>query len=97
MTTLHLVRCSAFKNTILDNCLSVLNKEDTLVLLDDGAYNLQHPVLQQVLKIIPQDQLIVVKNHAQARGIIVDKQLPAIALSDVIELSLKSAQSITWQ
>ena len=97
MTTLHLVRCSAFKSHTINNCLSVLGGEDMVILLDDGVYNLQHPVLQQFQTVIPDSNLLVIQQHALARGVKLMSEHQAIELSELIKLSLETAQSITWQ
>ena len=70
---LHLVRTSAFQTYDFEQCLNVVQPSDTIVLLDDGCYNLNHYLWQQALDKIALPALYIIEAHAQARAITIDK------------------------
>lgn len=101
MTTLHLVRRSAFETQDFYQCLALLKAEDALVLLDDGCYNLHHQLIRQVKQTI-----YVIKEHAIARAININThivELPAeqsvepISMTSLVQMTLSYNNSITWQ
>ncbi len=49
MSTLHLVRKSAFTTNDFAQCLSVLDHQDAIVLMDDGCYNLNHSLMDNLM------------------------------------------------
>ncbi len=97
MTTLHLVRSSAFSTNLTNNCNALLNKGDTIVLLDDGVYNVNHNIFMSLAanKVV---KVLAIDTHVSARAISIDTQeVTLITVEDIIQLSLTHTQSITWQ
>ena len=98
MSTLHLVRQSAFASNDFAQCLSVLDHQDSVVLMDDGCYNLKHPLVDSLIKRVDGSVNInVVVSHAQARAIEIITAVKAIEISDVVELTFTHKKVITWQ
>lgn len=97
MPTLHIVRQSAFNSDDITQCLQVLRNKDVIVLVDDGCYNLHHPLIS-TLSSDNSVQLHVIDKHAKARGITIDEALySTITMSDLVELTLTTNRVITWQ
>lgn len=97
MTTLHLIRSSFFQDTQLNNCANLLSKNDGILLLDDGCYNLQHPLFKKL-----PTQTFIVNVHAQARGINIQAIEPSvtteiITIDDIPALLLRYDTTLTWQ
>ena len=98
MSTLHLVRQSAFASNDFAQCLSVLDHQDSVVLMDDGCYNLKHPLMDSLIKRVDGSVNInVVVSHDQARAIEIINAVKAIEISDVVELTFTHKKVITWQ
>ena len=98
MSTLHLVRQSAFASNDFAQCLSVLDHQGSVVLMDDGCYNLKHPLMDSLIKRVDGSVNInVVVSHAQARAIEIITAVKAIEISDVVELTFTHKKVITWQ
>ncbi len=97
MATLHIVRKSAFTTNDFSQCVDFLAKNDELVLVDDGCYNLNHPSLIKLLNSEINTALKVVQKHAQARGINVYEKATAIDMKALVELTFSLDRVITWQ
>jgi len=97
MATLHIVRQSAFNTNDFSQCLQVLGNEDVIVFIDDGCYNLQHNLINNIddNKNI---QLKVIEQHANARAIIINEDVFAkTTMTDLVSLTFESDRVITWQ
>ena len=98
MSTLHLVRQSAFTTNDFAQCLSVLDHQDTIVLMDDGCYNLKHNLMDSLIKRIDSSiNINVITRHAKARAIDLIATVNHIDISDVVELTFNHKKVITWQ
>lgn len=97
MALLHLVRQSAFNSSDLAQCLMLATPKDTIVLLDDGCYNVSHPLIKKVLNDIPEITIEIIQNHAQARAIEITEPIKAIAMENLVELTFTHEKVITWQ
>jgi len=101
MSTLHIIRASAFSNNTVKNSIALLKGTDKILLIDDGVYNLNHAVLGEMTHLISKQQLFVIGAHIQARGVkcsATESELfTNITIDDVVELSLSVSQNITWQ
>ncbi|NMP32322.1 sulfurtransferase complex subunit TusB [Thalassotalea sp. M1531] len=95
MSTLHLIRTSAFADTNLAQCAQLLAKHDAILLLDDGCYNLKHPSIATISE--QQIDIFVIEHHYLARGLALAPQSKSIVIEDIPELMLNYKQSITWQ
>lgn len=98
MSTLHLVRKSAFTTNDFAQCLSVLDQQDAIVLMDDGCYNLKHPLMDSLIKRANSTVSInVIANHAKARAVETLTAVNKIQMNDVVELTFNHQKVITWQ
>lgn len=96
MTTLHLVRQSAFATDDFAQCLSVINQNDAIVLMDDGCYNVNHTLINSVIKQVG-NNISLVASHAKARAIEVQETVKLIEMADVVTLTFTHNKVITWQ
>lgn len=97
MTTLHIVRQSAFSSDDFAQCLQLLGNNDVITFIDDGCYNLQHNLINSIdgNKNI---QLTVVEQHANARAIAInDAIITKITMADLVTLTFENDRVITWQ
>lgn len=97
MPILHIVRQSAFNSDDFTQCLQVLRNNDVIVFIDDGCYNLHHPLINTIGS-EANIQLSVIDKHAKARGITIDESLYTIInMNNLVELTLTTNRVITWQ
>jgi len=76
----------------------VLEQQDAIVLMDDGCYNLKHPLMDSLIKRADSTISInVISNHAQARAIETLATVEHIEMPDVVELTFNHNKVITWQ
>jgi tRNA 2-thiouridine synthesizing protein B len=98
MTMLHLVRSSAFQCNDFQQCLNVVQANDSLVLLDDGCYNLNHDLWQEAVAKIAISALYVIEAHAQARAVPIDNsQVNKLTLDALMTLICETEKTVTWQ
>lgn len=93
MTTLHLVRTSPFKDNTFAMCLSVYQKEDKVILMDDACYALHHPSI----KSINSESFIVIEEHITARAIDNKLGLTSCKIEDIAKTIFAFERTITWQ
>lgn len=97
MSTLHLVRQSAFSSDDFAQCIQILGKDDVIALLDDGCYNIKHPLIGTI-ELSKNIQLKVIEQHANARGMIIDEEVfEKITMNNLVELTFTNDRVITWQ
>ncbi len=95
MTTLHIVRQSAFATNDFAQCLQVVQNSDLIVFTDDGCYNLTHPSLAQVNE---QVELKVIVEHANARALkLASTKAITITMKQLVALTFQADRVITWQ
>lgn len=97
MAMLHIVRTSGFNNNALAQCLDTTLPQDSILLIDDGCYNLQHPLLLELLLQQTDIKCFYIGLHATARTQLNPADVFAeISLDDVNELIFTHNNSITW-
>ena len=96
MSTLHIVRSSGFNTNALTQCLSLVSNADSILLMDDGCYNINHPLLIELLGNRPEVSVSIIDNHAEARAQTANKLISTITLADMLELIFNHNNSITW-
>lgn len=94
MSTLHLIRQSAFSTNDLSQCISLCKKDDEMVLMDDGTYNINHKL---IIELPAGFTINVISLHAAARSICIPETITGIEMSDVVKLTFKHDKVITWQ
>lgn len=92
---LHLFRQSPKMMNDVDDCIHLLNKNDSVVLLDDGCYLACHIKLEQLLANAA--QVFMVKMHAKARAIPNNADIIYIDISQLNTLIFSHQNSMTWQ
>jgi tRNA 2-thiouridine synthesizing protein B len=97
MSILHIVRNSAFSSNDLIQCLALINEHDTLALIDDGCYNVNHPSFKKLTIDYPRLKIKVMMQHANARAVIVEQPTTVIEMKDLVELTFTHENVITWQ
>lgn len=97
MSTLHIIRRSISTHSSIKNSIELLSKGDVVVFIDDGIYNINDLIYQEIYKVISSTNIYVVVEHAQARGISIPDNMSAITIKEILGLSLSTTQSITWQ
>ena len=97
MATLHIVRQSAFNTNDFALCLQVLGNDDVISFIDDGCYNLQHNLINDIDK--SQNILLtVIEQHAEARAIVVNEAVfTKITMDDLVLFTFTKDRVITWQ
>lgn len=95
---LHLVRTSAFQADDFKQCLNVIKIDDSIVLLDDGCYNLTHDLWQKAIDIIGKQALYIVEVHAHARAVSTENEkVNTLTLETLMTLICDTEKSVTWQ
>ena len=97
MSTLHIVRRSAFDTTDYLQCSNIIQDNDTLVLCDDGCYNLSHQITTNLLNDRSALSLKVISLHAQSRAIKIPSRVNAIDMNALVDLTFHHDKVITWQ
>ena len=96
MPTLHIVRQSAYQSDDFAQCVNVLRSNDIIVFIDDGCYNIHHPLLATI-DTTAKIELNIIKEHAQARAITINDTINIIEISKLVELTFTAGRTITWQ
>ena len=91
MSILHLVRTSAYQQDDLAQCLQVYCTGDTIILIDEGCYNLTHSLLADASYTI-----LAISEHCHARAVTCSKQ-HQLALAELTALFFSHNSVITWQ
>lgn len=93
--TLHLLRLSPFTNNDMLLCNENLMLNDSVVLLDDGCYTLNHPLLNKLQ--IKCDNIFIIEQHALARGLSLKNNIQAIDITTLNQFVFEHKNSVTWQ
>jgi len=97
MKTLHIVRQSAFNTNDLAQCMQVLGNDDLIAFIDDGCYNLQHSLINNIDR-DKNIKLTAIEQHASARAININKDVcTKITMNDLVSLTFENDRVITWQ
>jgi tRNA 2-thiouridine synthesizing protein B len=97
MAMLHIIRNSGFSSSALTQCLSMCLPQDSILLMDDGCYNLNHPLLAEALTKQPALKVYFINLHASARAQSSNNtSFISSNLTDVLELLFSHNNSITW-
>ncbi|OUR61379.1 hypothetical protein A9Q74_09425 [Colwellia sp. 39_35_sub15_T18] len=95
MTTLHIVRQSAFTTSDFAQCLQTVKDSDCIVFTDDGCYNLTHPCIKQLSV---QVELKAIIEHVNARAInLTNTKATTITMNELVALTFQTDRVITWQ
>tara|TARA_R110001583_G_scaffold22238_3_gene83565 strand:- start:4541 stop:4834 length:294 start_codon:yes stop_codon:yes gene_type:complete len=97
MSILHTVNTSPFQTLALQQCLSLLNEVDTLLLIEDAviASQAKHSFVLELTKLSEQGRLKVLSSDLSARGIentIGDK----CSYNDFVTLVTEHKSQMAW-
>lgn len=95
MSTLHLLRSSAFHSDNFQLTLSALQKNDALIFIDDGCYCLTHPLFRQCLTM--PITLYAEPEHVNARGLSLPNKVSRLTIAQLVDLTFTYQRVITWQ
>lgn len=97
MAMLHIIRSSGFSSNALTQCLSMSLPQDSILLMDDGCYNLNHPLLLAAITKQPTLKVHFMGLHANARAqSSANNSFISSTLNEVLELLFNHDNSITW-
>ncbi len=95
MTTLHIIRQSAYNTNDFAQCIEALCDDDKIVFIDDGCYNIKHHLIKSIKKNV---QLNIIEKHSKARAICIDEAvITKIAMNDLVALTFENKRVVTWQ
>lgn len=98
MSILHIQRTSAFESNDFTQCVATILSDDALVFIDDGCYNINHPLFINLKEQNKRVKILHVQEHAQARGIEpLASQSSPITMEQLVALTFTYDSSITWQ
>lgn len=94
---LHTVNKSPFQQATLSQCLSLCDKEDGVILLEDGVYGALrvNPQAKQLSMV----QCFAIEADLQTRGLLAKpliKQINLIDFDDFVTLSCQYSQVLSW-
>lgn len=97
MAILHTVNSSPFQTYALQQCLALLNNEDTLLLIEDAviASQAKHTLFDELEMLSKAGRLMVLASDLEARGV---NNLIAKACSykEFVELVVNHQSQIAW-
>jgi tRNA 2-thiouridine synthesizing protein B len=94
--TLYLLRLSPFTNQHnVELCCDTLTMNDSVVLMDDGCYTLNHQLLNKL--ILSCENVYIIKTHAIARGLSLSNNTQAIDITKLNQYIFEYSNSVTWQ
>jgi tRNA 2-thiouridine synthesizing protein B len=97
MSILHTVNTSHFQTHALQQCLSLLNTEDCLLLIEDAviASQVKHALFSELNVLAQQGRLKVLTSDLQARGIdnLIGKKCN---YSDFVQLVAEHQSQMAW-
>ncbi len=99
--TLHLIQRSPFTHQALSNCLKTLMPEDSILLMEDGVYSIQHPLLQDILTPAAQAKptsIYALIDDVNARGLEAFNHTPIlnISMAEFVEQCAQHKHVISW-
>lgn len=94
---LHTVKSSPFSSLALKDCLKLLNKSDSLLLINDAVYAVNALVdcQPELLKLHEERRLFILKEDLQARGVVAEYGC-VIDYSDFVNLTIKCKSQLAW-
>ena len=95
MNTLHFIRTSAFTTTDFKSALQTTCIDDAFVFIDDGCYNLMHPLLETCFD--QHSNIYVIQEHLIARAITLHPTVETCSIAQLVDLTFSYNKVITWQ
>lgn len=97
MSILHTINTSPFQTHALQQCLTMLNSDDSLLLIEDAviASHAKHPLLTELSELSQQGRLMVLTPDLVARGI-TNAIGKSCSYSDFVELVTAHTSQLAW-
>lgn len=94
---LHTVKTSPFQTLAIFDCLNLIAKNDTLLLIEDAvvASQADHPLYGQLQLLADEGRLMVLEADLNARGI-KNKIGKACAYLDFVNLVIEHQSQLAW-
>ncbi len=89
--TLHLIQRSPFSNSALKDCLTIIDSKDSILLMEDGVYGLQHTLMQQA-----QSTAYALQEDITARGLTSKSGIKEIDYCEFVTLCSQHKHVISW-
>lgn len=90
--TLHLIQKSPFSTSLLDDCLNVINDDDSIILMQDGVLACQQPRLATL-----KNTIFALQDDLDARGIQqTHKNVNAISYTKFVQLCTECKNTVSW-
>ncbi len=89
--TLHLIQRSPFSNSALQDCLNTLDSQDSILLMQDGVYGLNHPLLSNT-----QVTTYALLDDLNARGLDAKNAIKNIEYPEFVALCTSHKHVISW-
>ncbi|WP_133469560.1 sulfurtransferase complex subunit TusB [Paraglaciecola marina] len=92
---LHKLTTSPFKDLNLQNCLQRLADNDGILLSQDAVYAVMHQDISHKLSQLS-GKVFMLKEDAEARGVLVNEYIQTINYGGFVELTLKFNKVVSW-
>ena len=89
--TLHLIQKSPFTHSVLKDCLNIINRNDTILLMQDGVLACQHSLLHNI-----KHTTYALSDDLNARSLQARGNIQPIDYKDFVDLCASSTRVISW-
>jgi tRNA 2-thiouridine synthesizing protein B len=89
--TLHLIQRSPFSNSALKDCLNILGENDSVLLMQDGTYSLNHPLLAGI-----KNATYALTQDTTARGLTTTASTNTIEYDEFVMLCSQHKHVLSW-
>ncbi len=86
---LHLIQRSPFSNSALEDCLKIIDKNDSILFMQDGVYSLNHPSIKAI-----SNTSYALNDDLLARGI--ESKLNNIDYPSFVDLCESHDKVLSW-
>jgi len=89
---LHLIQRNPFSHGVFDECLKLVQNNDSILLMGDGVYSLKHPILSTI-----EQPIYALEADCLGRGL--ETQLDGITFIDMarfVKLCSQHKQTLSW-
>lgn len=98
--TLHLIQRSPFSHSALQDCLNIIHAQDSVLLMEDGVYGVQHSLLQN-RPLQPSQQpsqwpTYALQADVSARGLSSQGNIKEIDYCEFVKLCCAHQHVISW-
>ncbi|MEP2652587.1 MAG: sulfurtransferase complex subunit TusB [Paraglaciecola sp.] len=92
---LHKLTSSPYKDLTIQHCLQRLGDNDGVLLTQDAVYAVMHQDISHLLSQLS-GKVFMLKEDAEARGVLVNEYIQTIDYESFVELTLKFNQVVSW-